>query len=661
MRKVSLFAIKGGVGKTQTTIGLALSLQGRGFTIGMMDVDVTGPKLPAALGMTKPYPLPKIDLERNKKYPVKFNGFEIYSEGFTYDGAVMWHGSDQVSTVLGEEVKLRGSGIYSMVKNSLANVEFSPDLDYILYDLPPSCVTGDTLVYTPNGAKKIIDLRPGDTIFSVRAEILKKSEGGGRNKWHFEGGLDTNKVKTILNKGIGRVYELKTAGRKIKATNEHPFLVVKKSNGTVGIDGRIHHNYSLEWTPLNKIIVGDMVVIIKKMPENNLLNVPENLATMFGYLLGDGYIHYDSKNKEKKIPRQVVLCEPHNGKYRQKYIDLCKEVFGVTPYEEDNVISVCSTKVAHQMRTMGLDRLCLEKEIPNWLYNVPDTQKMAFIEGFIDADGHRRPDASVRRGDKCLCSANLTLITQLRSLCIYMGLRCTNITTSHNVSYLKGRKLESDSFTFEITSHKTNHSPSSLGTDKIRFNYGKGIEHKNIGFEVVTGIKELGDEAVYDLVAGNPHNFIADGIVVHNSSDSTLSLFENLPDLYGTIIVCQPTGQSVDDIIRTLDMIKSKHIPLIGMVENMAFVSCPHCGEPFYPFCDVGVDLKAFCDENHIPYLASVPLTSDKAVLKIAYDALADKVLKLGTVKIWERSFKDKLESAIIEKAAKTMFKTMKE
>ena len=79
-------------------------------------------------------------------------------------------------------------------------------------------------------------------------------------------------------------------------------------------------------------------------------------------------------------------------------------------------------------------------------------------------------------------------------------------------------------------------------------------------------------------------------------------------------------------------MIKAKHIPLIGMVGNMTECLCPHCRLYFYPFTNRGVDLKAFCKEQGIPYLVSVPLTSDKTLLKADYDILADAVVNLKPV-----------------------------
>lgn len=142
LKRLVIYALKGGVGKTTVTIALAKSLQSKGFKIGIYDVDITGPKIPTAIGIQKVngrFPLPEVDVSTSKMYPMKFNGFEIFSEAFIFgENALTWHGGDQRVKSFGLEMELKGTGIYSMVEQNLESVTFSPDRDYILYDMPPS-------------------------------------------------------------------------------------------------------------------------------------------------------------------------------------------------------------------------------------------------------------------------------------------------------------------------------------------------------------------------------------------------------------------------------------------------------------------------------------------------------------------------------------------
>ncbi|MBA7657080.1 Iron-sulfur cluster carrier protein [subsurface metagenome] len=141
------------------------------------------------------------------------------------------------------------------------------------------------------------------------------------------------------------------------------------------------------------------------------------------------------------------------------------------------------------------------------------------------------------------------------------------------------------------------------------------------------------------------------------SGDITLSLFENISDIFGAILVCQPTNLAVQDIERTLNMIGVKRIPLLGMVGNMVYAIAPKSREEFCPFLDAGIDLETFCNSRGIPYLTSIPLSPIKELISGIFDNLADKVTKLEPVRIWERSFKQRLEAATAKGIIKGLFK----
>ncbi len=128
-----------------------------------------------------------------------------------------------------------------------------------------------------------------------------------------------------------------------------------------------------------------------------------------------------------------------------------------------------------------------------------------------------------------------------------------------------------------------------------------------------------------------------------------LSLYDNMPDIHGCILVSQPTNLSVEDMVRALDMIEEKRLPLIGMVGNMVEAICPCCGGHFYPFTSPAVDLEQFCRTRGIPYLVSIPMTPDKDMLQECFKTLALKVMNQKPVKIWARSFKDRLEDGIVD------------
>ena len=141
------------------------------------------------------------------------------------------------------------------------------------------------------------------------------------------------------------------------------------------------------------------------------------------------------------------------------------------------------------------------------------------------------------------------------------------------------------------------------------------------------------------------------------SGDEVLSLFEHLENIFGVILVCQPTNLAVQDIERTLNMIEVKRIPLLGMVGNMVYAIAPKSREIFCPFLDAGIDLERFCNQRGIPYLVSIPLTPIRKFINEIFDNLADRVIKLEPVRIWERGFKEGLEAATMKGIVKGLFR----
>ncbi|GAI96514.1 unnamed protein product, partial [marine sediment metagenome] len=101
-----------------------------------------------------------------------------------------------------------------------------------------------------------------------------------------------------------------------------------------------------------------------------------------------------------------------------------------------------------------------------------------------------------------------------------------------------------------------------------------------------------------------------------------------LPELYGVILVSQPSEIATVGLRKTVDFLKSNRNPILGLVENMAMCLCPQCGATFYPFTSPRVDLRTLAREDGIPFLLSFPQVSEMSQLKPYFDELAEKVIK---------------------------------
>lgn len=119
---IAIASGKGGVGKSTVAANLALSLKEKGFSVGLLDLDLYGPSVPMMFGHHKPTE----SVSEEGILPAVKYGIQLMSLGFFLDtqSAVIW----------------RGPLVTRAVGQLLSDVIWKP-MDYLVLDLPPG--TGD--------------------------------------------------------------------------------------------------------------------------------------------------------------------------------------------------------------------------------------------------------------------------------------------------------------------------------------------------------------------------------------------------------------------------------------------------------------------------------------------------------------------------------------
>lgn len=368
------------------------------------------------------------------------------------------------------------------------------------------CVTGDTKLYTnPKGPVSISEVKVGDLIYSFDLNTLKPSK---------------NKIIALKNNGVKKIYKLVTENfREIKVTSNHPFLTLQKNQ---------HSNISnLLWKQLQDLKIGDTIGIINALLDDgvskkitysyskerkikNKVNIPtettEDLMWLLGLYLGDGFMD----RSKKGVPRRIYFAIPPTDKSRKKLIKTIDVLFKSDWKEKGISVTINSTVLAEFFISLGMSGLAKTKKIPQWVWDLPFNQKLAFVDGYFDADGYARKHThidGIEYGQIVFASSNKSLLEDLKLLMITCGLNPLKIAT-----YTKERKLYKG-----IEKIYSSHYLSMNYRDNFKQIKEKTINLNKLNLVKIKSIEYIGEEEVFDIEVEGTHNFIANGILVHNS------------------------------------------------------------------------------------------------------------------------------------------------
>ena len=107
----------------------------------------------------------------------------------------------------------------------------------------------------------------------------------------------------------------------------------------------------------------------------------------------------------------------------------------------------------------------------------------------------------------------------------------------------------------------------------------------------------------WDVDWGPLHYLLVD--LPPGTSDAPLTVLQSLP-LDGVIIVSSPQELASLIVTKAVNMAKKMNAELLGLVENMSYLACPHCGETINVFGEPQGEKLA--KQLGIPFLGSVPV-----------------------------------------------------
>ena len=114
------------------------------------------------------------------------------------------------------------------------------------------------------------------------------------------------------------------------------------------------------------------------------------------------------------------------------------------------------------------------------------------------------------------------------------------------------------------------------------------------------------------------------------TGDEALTIAQIAPNLRGAVIVTTPQDVATLDARKSVKFIQKLEIPVLGIIENMSGMVCPHCGEEIDLFGKGGG--QKIAEELNVPFLGSIPLDID---MRKAGDEGRPFIIRRGNNTTW--------------------------
>jgi ATP-binding protein involved in chromosome partitioning len=154
--------------------------------------------------------------------------------------------------------------------------------------------------------------------------------------------------------------------------------------------------------------------------------------------------------------------------------------------------------------------------------------------------------------------------------------------------------------------------PRQVAPDKIGPLEAHGVKVMSIGFLVPPGssmtwrgpmVHGALQQLMREVEWGTLDYFIVD--MPPGTGDAQLTMTQSV-QLSGAVIVSTPQDVALGDAVRGIAMFQQMRVPILGIVENMSYFVCPHCGMRTEIFDHGNAEEEA--KRRNIPFLGEIPL-----------------------------------------------------
>ena len=96
------------------------------------------------------------------------------------------------------------------------------------------------------------------------------------------------------------------------------------------------------------------------------------------------------------------------------------------------------------------------------------------------------------------------------------------------------------------------------------------------------------------------------------TGNEQITIIDFIGEVDGCVVVTTPQDLALLDARKMISFARDSNVPIVGIIENMSTMACPHCNEEIDVFKRGGG--KKLAEELVLPYLGSIPLDAEVAV-----------------------------------------------
>lgn len=429
--------------------------------------------------------------------------------------------------------------VYNLVTQR-ARVEAEGSMYWV--DANLGCLAEGSTVTTPNGLKRIEEVEVGEAVLSLDEAT---------------GALCFRRVTAKRFSGYQAVCEISHGERRLRVTANHPFYSYHYRPERARKLGRYELGYvcadSLNYAiiPCTSVEYGQPYTLTKPDTKTHFLaanqygndfqatrvresrlNLPErttvDIMWLYGLFLGDGDIVRRPSRSGGTRYAKVGFSVPRDDRARDRLMAIMSELLDVNPTERKDGVYLAwnSVELADFFEQNGFTGNARTKRLPEWVYSLPEQQRLALLAGYLDADG-----TVCKNRFFSIKSVNLELLRDIGRLATTLGITTriyTEYTEERPVKIMEVSTIGHGSYqiAFRIDQRLLPHLSAGIKT-KIKEPISAG-KHR-IGCSTIklaatldvvkVQMRILSDELVptWDIEVEGTGNFVSEGFIVHNS------------------------------------------------------------------------------------------------------------------------------------------------